>query len=89
MKSQCKRAALFVLFLMPAAAATLPAFGESVQDGPTTAPAGYHRASAHPRASNPQHPGRARTHARLAPNRNVLDDACDLPGTGCESYLAN
>jgi hypothetical protein len=87
MKSQCKRAALFVLFLMPAAAATLPAFG--AQDGPTRAPAGYHRASAHPRPSNPQHPGRARAHARLAPNRNVLDDACDLPSTGCESYLAN
>ena len=86
MKSQCQRAALSVLFLLPAAAATLPAFGESAQDGPTTAPTGYHRASA---PSNPRHPGRAKAHPRLTPNRNVLDDACDLPSTGCESYLAN
>ena len=50
------------------------------------APTGYHRASA---ASNPRHPGRAKAHPRLTPNRNVLDDACDLPSTGCESYLAN
>ena len=50
MKSQCQRAALSVLFLLPATAATLPPFGESAQDGPTTAPTGYHRASA---ASNP------------------------------------
>jgi len=89
MKSQCQRAALFVLFLIPAAAATLPAFGESAQDRPTTAPAGYHRAGAHLRPSNPRHPGRAKAHARLAPKGNVLDDACDLPSTGCESYLAN
>ena len=59
MKSQCQRAALFVLFLLPATAATLPAFGESAQDGPTTAPTGYHRASA---PSNPRHPGRAKAH---------------------------
>jgi hypothetical protein len=31
----------------------------------------------------------AKAHPRLTPNRNVLDDACDLPSTGCESYLAN
>jgi len=37
----------------------------------------------------PWHPGRAKAHPRLTPNRNVLDDACDLPSTVCESYLAN
>jgi hypothetical protein len=86
MKSQYKRAALFALFLTLAATGPLSAFAASPPDGPATARAGYYRANSRLRLSHPGYSGQA---MRLAPNRHVLDDACDLPSTGCESYLAN
>jgi hypothetical protein len=89
MKSQYKRAALFALFLMLAATGSLSAFAASPPDGPATARAGYHHANSRLRLSHPGYSGQADAHMRLAPNRHVLDDACDLPSTGCESYLAN
>jgi hypothetical protein len=89
MKSQYKRAALFALFLMLAATGPLSAFATSPPDGPATARAGYHRANSRLRLSHPGYSGQANAHMRLAPERRVLDDACDLPSAGCESYLAN
>lgn len=89
MKSQYKRAALFALFLTLAATGPLCAFAASPPDGPATARTGYHRANSRLWLSHPGYSGHADALMRLAPNRHVLDDACDLPSAGCESYLAN
>jgi hypothetical protein len=86
---QQKSASLLALSLFFAAAGTLPAVADSASYTRSTTAAWNERTTARARLTYPGHANGAKSGAILAPGKKVSDDLCDLPSSGCESYLAN
>jgi hypothetical protein len=76
---QQKRASLLALSLFFAAAGMLPALAEAWNG----------RAAPRMHLTYPGYANDVKAGAISAPSRKAPDDLCDLPSSGCESYLAN
>jgi hypothetical protein len=86
---QQKSVSLLALSLFFAVAGTLAASADSLSNTRSTTPAWNGRATARMRLTYPGYANDVKAGAILAPSRKAPDDSCDLPSSGCESYLAN
>ena len=86
---QQKSASLLALSLFFAAAGTLPALADGSSSVRSTNPAWNGRAAPRMHLTYPGYANDVKAGAMSAPSRKVPDDLCDLPSSGCESYLAN
>jgi hypothetical protein len=84
-----KMAAMLALFLMIAAADALPAFAGKASNAPSTTRSWHGRSAVPLHLSHRRDARRLKSGAILAPSKQPPDDLCDLPSTGCESFLAN
>jgi hypothetical protein len=84
-----KMAAMLALSLMIAAADALPAFAGKASNAPPTTPSWHGRGAVLLHVSHRRDARRPKSGAILAPSKQPPDDLCDLPSTGCESFLAN
>jgi hypothetical protein len=86
---QQKRASLLALSLFFAAAGIPPALADGSSSARSTNPAWNGRAAARMHLTYPGYANDVKAGAKSAPSGKAPDDVCDLPSSGCESYLAN
>jgi hypothetical protein len=84
-----KNAAMLALCLMIAAADALPAFAGKASNAPPTTRSWHGRSAVRLHLSHRGDARRLKSGAILGPSKEPPDDLCDLPSTGCESFLAN
>jgi hypothetical protein len=84
-----KMAAMLALSLMIAAADALPAFAGKASNAPPTTRSWHGRSVVPLHVRHRRAASRLQSGAILGPSKEPPDDLCDLPSTGCESFLAN
>jgi hypothetical protein len=89
MSNRQRSVSLLALSVIFVTAGTLSAFADNDTDAGSTPRIWTERTPARLHVPRPQYVRNMKAGAISTPSNKAPDDSCDLPSTGCESFLAN